>query len=119
MRMPTLFAVAKILSVSVLAFVLAFHAPTIIKPFVNSSMQPVKTTTDIVVVQQGEQIVDLQRRIDVLERSNLPTQLAAMQTQQAIDHQILMAMSLMMFTLAVEAMWRLAAQRKTRSADDK
>ena len=114
MKMGTFFSIGKLACVALLAVIFALHHNVIISPAIQVATLPGLSRT---VTTHDEKIVELERRVTSLEAANIPVQLAALQAQAAIDHQILLAMALMMFTLALEAMWRMAGKSKTRAGD--
>ena len=112
MRMTTLLSFGKIACGALLAVIISVHLPIILH---RSIAEPIAQTAPEVTHQLATteaQIVELQRRTLALEQANLAVQLAALQAQVNIDHQILLAMALMMVTLSVEALWRMAGKGK-------
>jgi hypothetical protein len=113
MRMTTILSLGKVACGALLAIVISVHLPVILhKPSIAAVAQ-----TDPEITRQlattDAQIVELQRRILVLEQANVGVQLAGLQAEVGIDHQILLAVALMMITLAIEALWRMAGKGKT------
>jgi sensor histidine kinase YesM len=113
MRMTTILSLGKVASGAILAIVISVHLPVILHR--DPAQAVAQTAPEVTRELAGTevQIIELQRRTLALEQANLTVQMAALQAQVNIDHQILMAMALMMITLAIEAAWRMAGKSKT------
>jgi sensor histidine kinase YesM len=115
MRMTTILSLGKLASGALLAIVISAHLPVFLHMQSKSIVTFEQTAPEVTreLASTETQIVELQRRTLALEQANLAVQLAALQAQVNIDHQILLAMALMMITLAIEAAWRMAGKGKT------
>jgi hypothetical protein len=111
--MPNILGIAKVGCGAILATVLALHAPILTRHKQLTVTQ--EATVSNQVVRQDEQIIELQRRVLVLETAKLDEQVAEIKSQQNIDHEILMAIAAMIFTLSIEALWRLGRRKQEAS----